>query len=122
MRTRITKERIDKIVENTEFNITTVFNKCTVVTAKLPNGFVITESSACIDEKNYSKNLGYEICREKIIGKIWELEGYRLQQKIYKKKLKKIDKKIKKKEKELELNQDIQDRLTDEIIYRNNYV
>lgn len=89
MRTRITKEHIDKIVEETEFNITTVFNKCTVVTAKLPNGFVITESSACVDEKNYSRNLGYEICKEKIINKIWELEGYRLQQKIYKKNKKK---------------------------------
>lgn len=89
MRTRITKERIDKIVDATEFNITTVFDKYTVVVAKLPNGFIITESSACIDEKNYDRNLGYEICREKIIGKIWELEGYRLQQKIYKKTKKK---------------------------------
>ena len=89
MRTRITQERINKILLKTEFSTQTVFGKCTVVVAKLPNGFIITESSACIDEKNYDRNLGYEICREKIIGKIWELEGYRLQQKIYKKTKKK---------------------------------
>ena len=83
MRTRITKEYIDKIVEKTEFNVTTVFDKCTVVVAKLPNGFVITENSACIDKKNYNRNLGYEICREKIINKIWELEGYLLQETLY---------------------------------------
>ena len=95
MRTRITKEYIDKIVEKTEFNVTTVFDKCTVVVAKLPNGFVITENSACIDKKNYNRNLGYEICREKIINKIWELEGYRLQQKTYKKNKKKEKKETK---------------------------
>ena len=85
MKNTVTKERIDKIVENTDFNVSTVFDKCTVVSAQLPNGFVIVEYSACVDKENYDVNLGYEICKKKIINKIWELEGYRLQQKIYKK-------------------------------------
>ena len=79
----ITKEHIDLIVSQTKFDVTTVFDKCTVVTAKLPNGFVITESSACVDPSNYDKELGFEICKEKIINKIWELEGYLLQDKLY---------------------------------------
>lgn len=85
MKNTVTKERIDKIVENTDFNVSTVFDKCTVVSAKLPNGFVIVEYSACVDKENYDVDLGYEICKKKIINKIWELEGYRLQQKLYKK-------------------------------------
>ena len=79
----VTKEKIDLIVSQTKFDVTTVFDKCTVVTAKLPNGFVITESSACVDPSNYDKELGFEICKEKIINKIWELEGYKLQDMLY---------------------------------------
>ena len=85
MNNTVTKERIDKILENTDFSVNTVFDKCTVVSAKLPNGFVIVEYSACVDKENYDIDLGYEICEKKIINKIWELEGYRLQQKLYKK-------------------------------------
>ena len=79
----ITKEHIDLIVSQTKFDVSTVFDKCTVVTAKLPNGFVITESSACVDPSNYDKEKGFEICKERIINKIWELEGYKLQDMLY---------------------------------------
>lgn len=89
MNNTVTQERINKILLKTEFSTQTVFGKCTVVTAKLPNGFVITESSACVDVDNYDRQLGFEICKRKIINKIWELEGYKLQQKIYKKNKKK---------------------------------
>lgn len=42
----VTKEKVDLIVSQTKFDVTTVFDKCTVVTAKLPNGFVITRNCA----------------------------------------------------------------------------
>lgn len=76
----ITEEYIAEIMENSEFEIHTVFDKCTVVSCRLPNGFVITESSACVSPENYDKDTGAEICFDKIADKIWELEGYRLQQ------------------------------------------
>ena len=76
----INEEHIAEIMENSEFEIHTMFDKCTVVTCKLPNGFVITESSACVSPENYDKDLGAEICFKKISDKIWELEAYRLQQ------------------------------------------
>lgn len=53
--------------------------KCTVVVAQLPNGFILTESSACVDPANYDVNIGIECCKKRIIDKIWLLEGYRLQ-------------------------------------------
>ena len=79
----ITEEDIAEIMENSEFEICTVFDKCTVVSCKLPNGFVITESSACVSPENYNEDIGAEICFDKIASKIWELEGYRLQSELY---------------------------------------
>lgn len=79
----ITDEHIAEIMENSEFEIHTVFDKCTIVSCRLPNGFVITESSACVSPENYDEDMGAEICFEKIADKIWELEGYRLQQWLY---------------------------------------
>lgn len=76
----ITDEYIEEIMENSEFDVHTVFGKCTVVTCRLPNGFVISDYAACVDPENYDENMGVEICRKRIKNKIWELEAYRLQQ------------------------------------------
>jgi hypothetical protein len=75
----VTKEQIDEIIEYSMFDVQTVLGKCTVVTCMLPNGFIIVESSACVDPANYDEKLGAEICKERIINKVWELEGYKLQ-------------------------------------------
>lgn len=81
----VTDEMIDKIVEATEFKTQTVYGKTTIVSAKLPNGFVITESSSCVDPANYDETIGVKICKDRIKNKIWELEGYKLQDEIYRK-------------------------------------
>lgn len=76
----ITEEYIDEIMENSEFDVRTVFDKCTVVTCRLPNGFVISDYAACVNPENYDEGMGVEICHERIKNKVWELEAYRLQQ------------------------------------------
>lgn len=53
--------------------------KTTIVHATLKNGFTLTESSSCVDPANYSREIGVEICMERIINKIWELLGFLLQ-------------------------------------------
>ena len=53
--------------------------KGTIVTVRLPNGFVLVESSACVDPANYDHAIGYESCMKRIRDKLWLLEGYRLQ-------------------------------------------
>lgn len=83
----LTKEYIDKIVHSSKFSWSAQFGKCTVVTMQLPNGFVLTESSACVDPANYDEKLGYEICVKKLTERVWELEGYLLQNELYKKSL-----------------------------------
>lgn len=84
MKNTVTKEQVMDLFNKSEIKITTVGDKCTVVYCELPNGFIMVEHSACVDPANYNEQLGYEICKNQIINKIWELEGYRLQDKLYK--------------------------------------
>jgi hypothetical protein len=78
----VTEPQVMDIFVKSKFDVKTIFKKCTVVTCQLPNGFIIVESSACVDPENYDEKLGYDICRERIINKIWELEGYKLQSEL----------------------------------------
>lgn len=79
MKNTITQADIDNIIAKSQIKVQTVFAKCTVVSIQLPNNFVIVESSACVDPLNYSEAAGTAICIEKIKNKLWELEGYKLQ-------------------------------------------
>lgn len=82
MSNTVTQEQINSIIEKAQFVTETYFNKTTVVLAKLPNGFVIVESSSCVDPANYNEKMGFEICKERIVNKVWELEGFALQSKL----------------------------------------
>lgn len=82
---KITKERIDALLGEADIRTLTLFGKCTVVTAKLKNGFILTADSACVDPANYDKRKGERICLEHIANKLWELEGYRLQWDVFNK-------------------------------------
>lgn len=75
----VTQDRIDQLIDTATIEVKTVFDKCTVVALKTIDGFVIVESSACVDPANYSAEMGKQICMERIKNKLWELEGYRLQ-------------------------------------------
>lgn len=79
---KVSEGRIRELIENSEKNVTTIFDKVTVVSLKLPNGFVITESSGCVDPENYDEKTGESICMGKIEDRLWELEGYLLQNKL----------------------------------------
>jgi hypothetical protein len=79
----VTSEHIEDIMNRSKVSVHTAFGKCTIVVCQLPNGFVITESSACVDPKNYDEKLGVEICMKRIVDKVWELEGYKLQSEVY---------------------------------------
>lgn len=78
-RNTVTQEQIDKLFHDAEKKYDVVFDKCLRLTVQLPNGFVLTESSACVDPANFSAEIGRQIVDERIKNKLWELEGYRLQ-------------------------------------------
>ena len=58
----------------------------TYVAVRMKNGFIIRESTNCVDPENYSEETGKEICLKRIETKIWFLLGYALQDKMFKEK------------------------------------
>lgn len=79
----VTDEHIAEIMGNSEFEVFTSFDKCTIVSCKLPNGFVITEYVSFVNPDDYDEEMSADICFDKIAEKIWELETYRLQQNVF---------------------------------------
>ena len=80
---KVTQKEIDRLMDGAEVHCMTEFGKCTVVTVKLANGFILTESSACVDPDNYNQALGKKLCMDRIENRLWELEGYALQRKVH---------------------------------------
>jgi len=79
----ITEEHINNLVDQSKIEYQKLGFKTTVLSCTLPNGFVIVESSSCVDEDNFDMEVGRDICIERIKNKLWELEGYLLQEKIF---------------------------------------
>lgn len=75
---RITKDHIDGLLQHALWSDVRLGVKTTVVCLTLPNGFEIIESSGCVDPANYDHKLGVEICRRRIVDKVWLMEGYKL--------------------------------------------
>lgn len=79
----VTKEQVQEIMDNSEYEVFhRVFGKQCIVVAKLPNGFTVVGESACVDPNNYDETIGANIAKSRIENKIWELEGYKLQNSI----------------------------------------
>lgn len=79
---KVTEEHVDAIMAASHFREEMLGDKTTVVMAELPNGFVIVESSSCVDPANYNHELGVKLCKERIRGRVWMLEAYPLQSKV----------------------------------------
>lgn len=73
----IGQQMVDDFIDKVESM--TMGEKTTVTQITLKNGFIITESSSCVDPKNYSLEIGEEINLEHAKNKIWELLGFLLQ-------------------------------------------
>jgi len=75
----VTKEQINDILNKSQKIVNVVYDKCLLLTVQLENGFVIVESSSCVDKANFDLKIGTDICLERVTNKLWELEGYKLQ-------------------------------------------
>lgn len=86
----VTKEQVAANMQDVHVETIDALGKpITVVTVKMQNGFILCESSSCVDPANYDVNIGKEICLKKIEDKIWFLLGFLLQNNLY------LDKKAK---------------------------
>lgn len=72
----ITEQNVESFMKKVE--VTTIGEKTTLVVVTLSNGYVITESSSCVDPANYNESLGASICIEKIKNKVWGYLGFLL--------------------------------------------
>lgn len=63
---KVTQTEIDLLLNSADVQVRTEFGKCTVVTVRLRNGFILTESSACVDPANYDAELGKRLCLQHI--------------------------------------------------------
>lgn len=81
---KVSEEYIDALLANAEILTYDLFDKQCVVVVKLENGFTLVGESGCVDPRNYDEKIGYDICMRKIKDQLWMLEGYLLQNEIYK--------------------------------------
>lgn len=79
---KISQEHIDEMITQSFINYSKIGEKTAIACATLPNGFEIITYSSCIDPENYDQEVGNEICHRKIEEKLWELEGYLLQERL----------------------------------------
>ena len=74
---------VDKILDESEIIVDTIFDTCTIVAVCLPNGSVFTESCSCSDANEYDEDDGFKYCMNRIVNKVWEFEEYRLKMNAY---------------------------------------
>lgn len=80
---KVTEDQIRNLIAESTINVHKIGEKTTLVHFTTPEGFVIIESSSCVDPKNFDEVIGYDICMNRIANKLWELEGYALQKAVY---------------------------------------
>lgn len=74
---KLTPEHIESRIATERYAQVGVKTTMAVVTLK--NGFEIITHAACVDPADYNTEVGNRIARSRALDKIWELEGYLLQ-------------------------------------------
>jgi hypothetical protein len=57
--------------------------RTTICQLTLTNGFTVRGESSCVDISNFNMSIGEKIAWDNALDKIWQLEGYLLQQRRY---------------------------------------
>jgi hypothetical protein len=76
---KITPELIDSAIISEEVMSTT---KTTIVILTLRNGFEVVGTSGVVDPARFDLTIGYDVAYRRAVSKVWELEGYLLQDKL----------------------------------------
>jgi hypothetical protein len=78
---RLSPEDIDAKIKGWTFtNLPS--RKCVVCEITLQNGYTVRGESACVSPKNFDQEIGNKIAFKNAREKIWQLEGYLLQEKF----------------------------------------
>jgi len=80
---KVTMDRIlGKIVSETYTTLPS--GKVLVCELMLENGFSVRGEAAVVSKENFNEEIGRKISKENAINSIWQLEGYLLQEELYK--------------------------------------
>ncbi len=80
---RLTPDIIDKQIVKEQFHR---FTDSTVIICclTLRNGYKAVGHSACVSPANFDPEIGRNIARDRARDQVWQLEGYRLKDRIHK--------------------------------------
>jgi len=81
MENRITEDRIKDKIKSEEYQL--LGKKTTICLLTTYTGFEIVGTSSCVDAENYNELIGRSLAFESAIRKLYEFEGYLLQQELY---------------------------------------
>ena len=79
---RLTPDNISDVIDRVSYT-RLPSGKTTVCEIILKNGFSVEGTSSVVSIENFDQEIGEKISFENARNKIWELEGYLLQQKLY---------------------------------------
>ena len=78
---RVSMDSITETIKKVDYH---VFNGVlTICCLTLRNGFTAIGDSACASPENFNKELGEKIAYDKARGKIYQLEGYLLKERLF---------------------------------------
>ena len=81
-RPRLTPQDVDDAIKGETYT-TLPSGKVMVCELTLRNGFTVRGEAAVVSRANFNADIGMKISRKNARNKIWELEGYLLQQRLY---------------------------------------
>lgn len=79
---RVTLESIHALVVGETYTVMPS-GKTMVCELTLKNGFTVRGEASVVSRANFNEELGRQLSRDDAMDKIWQLEGYALQQKLY---------------------------------------
>lgn len=79
---RLTPDDIDEVIVSDTYTILPS-GKAMICELVLQNGFSVRGESACVSRENFNEEIGRKISYENARDKVWQLEGYLLQQRLH---------------------------------------
>lgn len=78
---RIALKDIEALIVSESYNV--FGGRLTICVATLKNGFLVTGESSAASPENFNSELGRTAARQRVVEKIWMLEGYALRERLH---------------------------------------
>lgn len=79
---RLTPDDIDLVIVSETYTMLPS-GRVMVCELTLRNGFTVRGEASVVSKANFKEEIGRQISRDNARNKVWELEGYRLQENLY---------------------------------------